>query len=148
MIVRVLPRAAAARLTRRPPSGRRVAMISISSPSAERAAPIRPGGDVRVVLPLAFEDVVEGPGAMSREDAARVAAMARRQAGRVDELVVHCDAGVSRSAAVAAALAERPELGVSEIIHAAPPRPNPAVLRAVRAALKTEFGCEAPARGR
>lgn len=85
---------------------------------------------------------------MSPEDAARVAAFIRRHAGRIDEVVVHCDDGVSRSAAVAAATAERPELGVSEIVHAAPPTPNPTVLHLVRDALTTEFKRETPAGGR
>lgn len=52
------------------------------------------------------------------------------------------------AARVAAATAERPELGVSEIVHAAPPPPSPTVLRLVRDALATEFKRETPARGR
>ena len=138
MTIHVRDRVDAVRITRRPRTGRRTVMISVSSPSLEYPQPVRPGGDVRVVLPVAFEDVTGGPGAISDDDATRIARFVKFQISRgVEDLIIHCDAGISRSAGVAVAVAEYLNIPISEIDFAEPPDPNPtvrdAVLRALRA---------------
>src|SRR5438105_1795552 len=86
-------------------------VISIRDPVRRKARiPEQPGQ--RDVLYLAFDDAepVEGlrpPGGvvlMTDEQARQVWAFVRRWEGQVGAVVVHCEQGVSRSPAVAAAL--------------------------------------------
>jgi predicted protein tyrosine phosphatase len=59
------------------------------------------------IIRLSFKDVIEGNGAMNADHATAIKRFvgAARDAG-AQQLLIHCEAGVSRSAAVAAALAK------------------------------------------
>ena len=57
--------------------------------------------DLVEVLSLFFDDEEDGPTAMTKEDSQRIAEFLKDWDG---EVVVHCGAGISRSAAVAAAI--------------------------------------------
>ena len=90
-------------------------MISISDPRMEyTSAPFRSkANNVRDILRLSFADA-DRPGPdvygnmtdmgdmMTEEDAARVAKFVQRH--RDTDIIVHCDAGISRSSGVAAAI--------------------------------------------
>ncbi len=92
-------------------------IISISDPNMEYEEDpfVSPANRVTAILPLCFCDA-EGPGKdvygidvdesdlMTDGDAENVAAFVRANRGRL--VIVHCDAGVSRSAGVAAAIAK------------------------------------------
>ena len=56
------------------------------------------------VLFLQFDDEECGERAMTQQHANTIASFIKSLNGNVDEIVVHCEAGVSRSAAVAAAI--------------------------------------------
>ena len=57
------------------------------------------------VLHLFFDDVCSNePNCMNESDAEKIAEFAKNIADKVDQIIVHCEAGVSRSAGVAAAL--------------------------------------------
>jgi predicted protein tyrosine phosphatase len=82
--------------------------ISIRSPGAQAA---RLSSSFRDVLRLYFHDVggfppPYPPGTIlfSEDDARKVADFARRHRHDIDHLVVHCEAGISRSVAVALAI--------------------------------------------
>lgn len=89
------------------PQDERAVMISISTPfETYHSAPFSsPKNKVMRVLRLFFEDEVDGPNVMTERDAAAVADFIRRYAD-APRIIVHCDAGRSRSAAVAAAVEE------------------------------------------
>ena len=92
-------------------------IISISDPNIKYdAAPFcSQQNNVTAILPLCFSDAA-GPGKdvygidveesdmMSDEDALKVAKLVR--ANRDKRIIVHCDAGISRSAGVGAAIAQ------------------------------------------
>jgi predicted protein tyrosine phosphatase len=85
-------------------------IISITSSPGDRAR-LRTNELCLGILRLAFADA-EAPGPaigegalFSAHDAARVWDFLTRHVDRLERVVVHCDAGVSRSAAVAAAIA-------------------------------------------
>jgi protein tyrosine phosphatase len=61
--------------------------------------------NIKGVCSLFFNDVEgNGIGHMVREDADRIIEFVNRHVNNVDEIIVHCGAGVSRSAGVCAAL--------------------------------------------
>jgi predicted protein tyrosine phosphatase len=66
------------------------------------------------ILRLPFKDVTEGHGAMDADHAMAIKRFvgAARDAG-AQQLIIHCEAGVSRSAAVAAALAKLHQAWIS-----------------------------------
>lgn len=82
------------------------AMISIGEPDAQEGDPVILDG-WHDVLRLSFHDVVPNQtmdGAytlMTSEDADKVVEFVRRVAPNVEGIIVHCRAGISRSAAVA-----------------------------------------------
>ena len=97
------------------------------------------GNQICVVLRLQFDDVLEDDGnAMTMEQArtiARVIANQGQSQTQVDRIVIQCEAGLSRSAAVAAAIAEW--AGVEDavaIYEAVGKTPNPHVLNLMRKA--------------
>ena len=60
---------------------------------------------VERILRCTFNDVDQnGIGCMTKEDAIRIAQFANQVSERVDLLIVHCDAGISRSAGTCAAI--------------------------------------------
>lgn len=90
------------------------ALVSITDPGAELARVPRVVG-CRAVLRLAFHDATPGAGAMEMaadvevmrpEHARAIAEFAVKHRADVGAFVVHCEAGMSRSPAVAAAIAE------------------------------------------
>ena len=61
--------------------------------------------NIVAVLNLFFDDVCGNePNCMNENDAKKIAEFAKNTADKVDKIIVHCEAGVSRSAGVAAAL--------------------------------------------
>ena len=56
------------------------------------------------VLRLFFDDIDSGSTAMTPDDANKIANFVRFYQHSVDRIIVHCEAGVSRSAGVAAAI--------------------------------------------
>lgn len=82
------------------------AIISISSWGDEQVQLFQTAQNrVKSILRITFNDVgADETGCMTREDAERIASFAKHIANRVDTIIVHCDAGVSRSAGTSAAI--------------------------------------------
>jgi predicted protein tyrosine phosphatase len=59
---------------------------------------------IRAILRLKFDDVDSGKSAITEVDAANIAQFIKDWQDKVDLIVVHCEAGISRSAGVAAAI--------------------------------------------
>lgn len=77
------------------------------------------------VLRLKFDDVqINEPGCISEADARRIAEFINRIKDRTDRLIVHCEAGVSRSAGVAAAVMKIMNGDDSPIFGSGKYRPN------------------------
>jgi len=113
------------------------AMISITDPDMRKAQiPRAPGR--RAVLRVQCDDVEpvpDGPMApelapMSEEDAERIATFVHEQAGSVDAFVIHCEQGMSRSPAVAAAIADY--LGEEPLVYFQHYSPNAHVFKLAR----------------
>lgn len=92
-------------------------VISINSSSEFfLKIPHNPKNGIKKLLSLSFDDVdkkqyddmiVDGYGSvvlMSEQDAARIVSFVKKYKDSVDGIIVHCDAGVSRSAGVMAAI--------------------------------------------
>ena len=92
------------------------------------------------VLRLCFDDAVDRgywQNLMTGEQAAAVRDFVRALGDEVELLIVHCTQGVSRSAAVAAAILEAHGADAGWIWHDSRYRPNPLVYRLVREAFST-----------
>ena len=87
-------------------TGETCAMVSIRYPgSAERYPEVR--NNIKYMLAVTFADVADPAPVLcgiTDRDAAAIASFVNQYWGKVDLFVVHCDAGVSRSAGVAAAI--------------------------------------------
>lgn len=60
---------------------------------------------IKAVLPIFFDDVENGEKfAITTKDATQIAKFVKSNKDMVDKIIVHCDAGVSRSAGVCAAI--------------------------------------------
>ena len=59
---------------------------------------------IREILYLFFDDEETGQNAITEHDAKGIAEFVNKWWNSIDQIVVHCDAGVSRSAGVAAAI--------------------------------------------
>jgi len=86
-------------------------VISISSSAADEA-PLRKNENCRGILRLAFPDA-DAPTDLfpesvlfSEADAARIWSFVREHQSAIERILIHCDAGVSRSAAVGAVLSK------------------------------------------
>ncbi len=80
-------------------------IISITS-AEDDVARIPAGPHTLELIRLSFLDVAEGqPGAMTEEHAMKILAAFERHRPPLERVVLHCDAGVSRSPGVALALA-------------------------------------------
>ena len=84
------------------------AVISITTPGDEEAT-IAPSDNCRAVLRLSFYDIRAAEcnaewQTVLPEHARRIWAFVGEHWGHIEELIIHCDAGQSRSPAVAAAL--------------------------------------------
>ena len=86
------------------PQDEQAVVISISTPFDRHSEKIYPSpyNKIVAVLPLLFDDVDGGKDCMTAEDAQKIAAFVKRHEGK--KIIVHCDAGVSRSAGIAAAI--------------------------------------------
>ena len=80
------------------------AMISVSTPDERYNLNIYGSlyNRIKRILRLEFDDVDRGSLAMTEEDAASIAEFVEENKGRT--IIVHCDAGISRSAGIAAAI--------------------------------------------
>lgn len=103
MEVCVMNRTDAIRYSYRPHEEQSV-VISISTPFDRHGEKIYPSlyNKIVAVLPLLFDDVDGGKDCMTAEDAQKIATFVKRHEGK--KIIVHCDAGVSRSAGIAAAI--------------------------------------------
>ena len=80
-------------------------IISISSANGYKPRLVKTDHNrVVAVLYLFFDDEVIGNNTFSNEQAERIVRFVDAWKSKVERLVVHCDAGVSRSAAVCAAM--------------------------------------------
>lgn len=86
------------------PHDTEAALISISTPEERYDTSVYASAynGIKRVLRLAFDDVDGGGWAMTAEDARQIAQFVAENKDRL--IIVHCDAGVSRSAGIAAAL--------------------------------------------
>ena len=110
-------------------------IISISDPNMDYSSGpfITPENHIEAILPLCFCDAdrpgtdvygneTDGSDLMSDDDARKVALFVR---GRMtDRIIVHCDAGISRSGGVAAAIAKWMLNDDSEFFYSGQYRPN------------------------
>jgi predicted protein tyrosine phosphatase len=101
-------------------------IVSITS-ALDDVAPVPTNEHTLEVLRLVFLDVpAHLPVAMTDEDADTILDAIDRHRARLARVIVHCDAGVSRSPAVAIGIARY--LGVDDAELCARHRPNPHVL--------------------
>lgn len=89
------------------------AIISISTPGDEKAEFDRNNKTIKDILYLDFYDIsynsqeiFKGYEPMSDEDAVKIRDFVLKCKDKVDTIWVHCDAGISRSAGVAAGILE------------------------------------------
>ena len=80
------------------------AVISISTPDEKYNLNIYSSlyNRIKRILRLKFDDVDRGSLAMTEEDAAAIAKFVNENTDKL--IIVHCDAGISRSAGIAAAI--------------------------------------------
>jgi predicted protein tyrosine phosphatase len=79
-----------------------VVSISTNMQKYHTAVFSSPSNHIHAVLRLCFDDVEGGPGCMQPEDASKIRQFV--EANKDRKIIVHCDAGISRSAGIAAAL--------------------------------------------
>lgn len=86
------------------PQDERAAVISISTPNEEYHTNIytSPYNKITSVLRLWFDDVESGRDCIKTEDAEEIKRFVELH--KDDPIIIHCDAGISRSAGIAAAL--------------------------------------------
>lgn len=128
--VKVLNRKQAIKLQYRQPTGTKAALVSISSVGERYGACPRPGDDVCRVLYLNFDDVTDkGDGYLfTMQDALKVKSFVEAcLENGTTTLYVHCDEGLSRSAAVARALHRHYGLPMGNMEYREGSRPNPHV---------------------
>ena len=103
MKITVMNRADAVRYSYRP-QNERSAVISISTPNEEYNGNIYSSiyNKISGVLRLWFDDVESGQDCIQNEDAEKIKRFV--EAHKEDQIIIHCDAGISRSAGIAAAL--------------------------------------------
>ena len=110
-------------------------IISISDPNMDYSSDpfMSPGNHVEAILPLCFCDAdrpgtdvygneTDGSDLMSDEDARKVALFVTEY--MTDRIIVHCDAGISRSGGVAAAISKSLLHDDSEFFYSGQYRPN------------------------
>jgi predicted protein tyrosine phosphatase len=88
------------------PTTWKAAVISITEPGGPLAEFDYP---FKHVLRLQFDDItkrIDGRYAFTSDDAKKILKFMAGVEGKVNEVLVHCEAGISRSAAVAAALSK------------------------------------------
>jgi protein-tyrosine phosphatase len=115
----------------------RCVIISINDVSDE-ANKLNRNNNITAVCPLFFDDVeCNQQNHMSREDADKIIQFVNTHLNNVDEIIVHCGAGVSRSAGVCAALMLILTGDDSAIFNCGKYRPN---MHCYRLVLESYFG--------
>lgn len=86
------------------PQQEKTSVISISTPGEQYRTSVytSPYNGISSVLRLWFDDVESGKDCIQKEDTEKIKRFV--EAHKEDSIIVHCDAGVSRSAGIAAAL--------------------------------------------
>lgn len=86
------------------PQQEKTAVISIGTPNEQYHTGVytSPYNGISSVLRLWFDDVESGRDCIQKEDAEKIKRFV--EAHKEDSIIVHCDAGVSRSSGIAAAL--------------------------------------------
>lgn len=103
-------------------------IISISSANGHKPRLVKTDHNkVVAVLYLFFDDEVVGDNTFSDEQAEQVIRFVDAWKSKVERLVVHCDAGVSRSAAVCAAIKRYLGFDNQDIFKNQQYEPNPLV---------------------
>lgn len=103
MDVQVMRREEAVRYSFHPQNEESV-VISISTPGLTYGTKVFPSpyNGIKAVLLLFFDDVESGPDSITVDDARKIRSFLEANKGY--KVIVHCDAGISRSAGVAAAI--------------------------------------------
>lgn len=101
-----------------------VVIISISTPGMPyKNSPFKSSANkVRAIMRVWFEDEDRGPGIMTDEDAAKIKRILDQMPDT--DIIVHCDAGTSRSAGVAAAILKAKTGSDRAIFNSPKYRPN------------------------
>lgn len=84
--------------------GNTTAIVSIGDTGARVNYKMFIGEEVKAILRLQFEDDDNGPNIITENDATKIINFVNKWQDWVSEIIVHCEAGISRSAGVAAAL--------------------------------------------
>lgn len=83
----------------------RAAIVSITSRNRSNASlSIGGGNNIQSIIFLSFDDTESSIGGISELQAKNIIDYIDSMKNRVDRIIVHCDAGVSRSAGVCAAI--------------------------------------------
>ena len=97
-------------------------IISIKTPEDEQAVFNAENDSIKDILYLSFydvstetQDIFKGYPAMTDEDALKIKEFVLKWKDKVDTIIVHCDAGVSRSAGVAAGILDGLDIDSSQI---------------------------------
>ena len=120
-------------------------IISIKTPDDEQAV-FNPNNDsIKDILYLSFydvstetQDIFKGYPAMTDDDALNIKDFVLKWKDRVDIIIVHCDAGVSRSAGVAAGILDGLDQDCSRIFDSNRYLPNSLCYRKTLNAFKLE----------
>ncbi len=106
-------------------------IISIRTPGDERAEFNAGNSTIKDILYLSFydvstetQDIFKGYPAMTDEDAIKIKDFVLKWKDRIDTLWVHCDAGISRSAGVAAGIMDGIDEDSSQIFDSKMCFPN------------------------
>lgn len=136
--VTVMSRPKAVRYTRKKHVPDTAAMVSIASACHYYSSRPRPCNHVPFIGRFTFDDIVPGEDGcpMTDTDARQIAKfVADIEENGVTHIIIHCDAGVSRSAGVAKAIAESRGLPETAVHYENVPNPNPHVYRFMKEAL-------------
>ena len=130
MLIKVLSRIEAERFSRINPEEKTV-IISIVNVGDEEAD-LKDQPNIIDVLRLSFDDVYQGgENCMTDDDARKIAEFVNRYKDVAEQIVIHCGAGVSRSAGVGSALAFVLNGNEKELEHSAFFIPNTTVFQKV-----------------
>lgn len=105
MEYRVLNRQAAKRYSYQPHETKSIIISIYSSDELPNKIIQTPANQIQAVLPICFDDVGrDEPCCMSEQDASCIRVFLEQHLKNAERLIVHCDAGISRSAGVCAAI--------------------------------------------
>lgn len=120
-------------------------IISIRTPDDEQAVFNLENDTIKDILHLSFydvsteaQDICKGYPAMTDDDALKIKEFVLKWKDKVDTIIVHCDAGVSRSAGVAAGILDGLNQDSSQIFDNNRYLPNSLCYRKTLNAFKIE----------